>query len=480
MLFDVKNCIIKIGRKTNPNSLLITSDFLKREKGIAFKKYSIKESDFRTKTATVVTSDNIDLTTGVYVISISSIYHENFTGYILKKDYDEGSGLYTYTCQDFSRNYQSKMEAVFNGDVKVYNILIYCLTKGKLPFNRNPTSTEKKNWKPLLNGLKSIGLYDQSLYKGNIVNGNPMTDKPNLIIRDKSFMEVMRELTFGKLQFVDLWFNDVGALNITPLSKSDWETTGLVLSANTDRSFTFDITNAITGVVVTGDGLNTGNSYAGSSLINLNLSAFFGGVTANISGNTNSSVSSKSTNTSNITTSNNNNPFNKKKKKVWINADTGSNSWKNSLASALKKAGWNVHVGSTDSNAHYRDYWNVTKDYSVYITLYNGFCAGTIREAYSSKIQNVLKKKGVQLVPIWHTNDWTNPKGMKPYRYGDFSKYSAKRAWDDNFSSSNPAIKNVGDFFKKNKATYCASPSVSEIMSQFNAGGYFAYKGIKV
>ena len=67
---------------------------------------------------------------------------------------------------------------------------------------------------------------------------------------------------------------------------------------------------------------------------------------------------------------------------------------------------------------------------------------------------------------------------MKPYRYGDFTGYSASRAWDDNFSASNPAIHNVSDFFKSNNAKYCASPTASGIMAQFRAGGYFASKNM--
>ena len=168
------------------------------------------------------------------------------------------------------------------------------------------------------------------------------------------------------------------------------------------------------------------------------------------------------------------NPYGKKAKKVWINADIGSDDMKNAVARLLRQNGWTVHVGETDSNAHYKDYFSVTKDYQAYITLYNGFCAGTIREAYSSFIQKTLDKKDVTLVVMWDTRNWVNPDGMGPYRYGDFTGYDAARAWDDNFSVNDPAIDNVAVWLKKNNAVYCAYPSADGLVAQFLSGGYFA------
>ena len=171
------------------------------------------------------------------------------------------------------------------------------------------------------------------------------------------------------------------------------------------------------------------------------------------------------------------NPYGNKAKKVWINADSGSNDMKNEVANLLRKLGWEVYVDGTGPGYHYPGYFDVTKDYQVYITLYNGFCAGTIREAYSSSIQNTLKAKGVQLVVMWDTRTWTNPQGMAPYRYGDFTGYDAKRAWDDDFSKDDPSIKNVGQWLKVNDAKYCANPTAEGLLAQFSAGGYFAYTG---
>ena len=477
---------IHINRIPRASSLNYYVSSWKYSNQIAYTKYSIKETDFRVKTASFTSPNYFDLTTGQYCVLIKSKYHENFAGIILDVEYDEKNDLYTYQCQDWSRRYMDKPEVIVN-NVKVINLLRHLVTHRVVNASK-PTKKQLANTKAIRKGIRAVGKYDQSLYKGNKYKGNFFNKTVSMIIRDKTTIEAIRSIVFNTLGYYDVWFSDRGILQIEPISKKDWENTGLVLNEGqySDRKFKFSTTNAITEVVINGSDDKIGDRILAEDVVTLDLNAFFGFIGTTISNsddkNTSSAVKSTKTTTNTTTTANNKygNPFNNKPKKVWINADNGSGSKKNSLASALKKAGWSVHIGATDSNAHYRDYWNVTKDYSVYITLYNGFCAGTIREAYSSKIQNALKKKGVQLCPIWDSALWTNPRGMKPFRNGDFSKYSAKRAWDDNFSRGDPSIKNVGDYFKKNKATYCVGATTSDIMKQFNAGGYFAYKGIKV
>ncbi|WP_405303892.1 Ig-like domain-containing protein [Methanobrevibacter sp.] len=170
------------------------------------------------------------------------------------------------------------------------------------------------------------------------------------------------------------------------------------------------------------------------------------------------------------------NPYGKKAKKAWINTDSGSDDMKNAVANLLRKLGWEVYVSGTGPGYHYYDYFNVYDDY-VYITMYNGFCAGTVREAYSSSIQRTLERKDVQLVIMWDTRDWTNPQGMAPYRYGDFTGYTAHRAWDDDFSPTDPTIVDVGSWLKSQNSKYCAYPSAEGLVAQFVAGGYFAYSG---
>ena len=160
--------------------------------------------------------------------------------------------------------------------------------------------------------------------------------------------------------------------------------------------------------------------------------------------------------------------------KAWINSDNGSDDMKLAVARALTSRGWEVHVGETGSNVHYQDYFLVTGDCDVYITLYNGFCAGTVREAYSEEIQQELRKKDVQLVIAWDSRQWLE--GMGPYRYGNFRGYRARRAWDDNFSKDDPSIQDVWGFLRENRAVYCVGPDAELIADQLAAGGYFAWE----
>ena len=110
---------IRILRLDNPSVLNIIGSW-KKAQVMPYSKYDIKESDFRVKTATFTTNHYIDLTTGQYAILISSKYHENFSGVILDVDYDEDKGEYTYQCQDWSRRYIGKFEAIVN-NVKLLN-----------------------------------------------------------------------------------------------------------------------------------------------------------------------------------------------------------------------------------------------------------------------------------------------------------------------------------------------------------------------
>ena len=160
--------------------------------------------------------------------------------------------------------------------------------------------------------------------------------------------------------------------------------------------------------------------------------------------------------------------------KAWINADNGSDDMKLAVADVLISRGWDVHIGETGSNVHYRDYYNVTEGFDVYITVYNGFCAGTVREAYSPEIQKELRKKGVRLVIVWDSREWLE--GMRPYRYGNFRGYRARRAWDDNFSREDPSIPDVWGFLREHHAAYCVGPDAELIADQLEAGGYFSWE----
>ena len=442
------------------------------EKGVEtlFSKHQIKETDMRIKTASFTTNQPLDLTDGQFCVLIASPQFENFAGVILSEEYDEKTGLYTYQCQDWSRKHMGKtnMKIITSN---LWNVLCYLISNGNVLLTH--TQKDLDDWKYHLSGLRPASEYNQVDW-GSIVNFNPMTQVHPMLIRDKSFMEIIRDLVYGTGANIDVYFNDNGVMQIEPYHEKDWRNTGVHIDSRevSEVKVKFDTTNIITAAIVT-----NGDTFydMGTRYHNSVLQAFFGIMRTSINNKVESTT--KSTSSSSGAVASNGNPYGNKAKKIWINADNGSGSMKSAVANVLKQKGWDVHVGRTSSNVHYEDYFNVTSDYQVYATLYNGFCAGTIREAYSSSIQNTLKKKGVVLVVMWDTSGWTNPHGMGPYRNGDFSGYNAGRAWDDNFSSSDPSINNVAGWLKSKGAIYCASPTAEGIVDQFLKGGYFKSVG---
>ena len=494
MFFDVKNCIILVGRKTKATSNTHVGLTEENSQKIPFKKYQIKETDFRTKTATLTSPFYIDLTTGSYAISIISIYHENFYGYILSADYDEDTGLYNYQCQDHSRMHQTVGSSRAVGTSTVYRILQSRLTGFALDMKTKLTADVKEYYKTKLKGLKNIELYDQSLYKGNLVKGNPMKDKPKYLIKNKPSMDIIKAVTFGRIRFVDLWFDAHGTLHIDPLSKTDWENTGLVLTANTDRNFKFDTTNAITGVLYSGKGLDVGDIIYSKDLINLDLTAFFGKINTGITGHTDDAVTTtnsssktnaiKKNNTSNTPVSTNGNPFNNKAKKIIVSADRGGNpNFKDGIVKLLKKDGWSVTDLGIGSDQHSASYRMLSSKYAVNLTIYNGMCAGTIKETYDGWLKGKHEKYGVAHVEMWDTSHWTskkgvnNPKGDWYHRDGDMSDYYLATAHDWNRGGS-PVIKSVSAYFKKYKVLYCCGTTPAKAYEQFKAGGYAKMKGL--
>lgn len=442
-------------------------------------KYQIKETDRRQKTATFSSPNYVDLTTGQYVVLITSPHHDDFGGIILKVEYNEDTGMYDYQCQDGTRNYLDKVTFTA-GASTVYEVLRALMSKFWMGFH--PDAKKLEEGKNLITGLLPQATYQQEHY-GSIIKFNPMNDTKALWVKNKRIIDVIQNLVYGSGAYIDVYFNKYGRMQIEPYNGNEWGFTGLTLTNNelTKRKLTFDTTDIITEVQVNTDKLHGQFTYIyARDAITIDLAPFFGTVGGYVEQKEESTETKTGTSTTS-TTSNSTvgNPFNNKAKKVWINSDNGSNDFKNSLITALRNKGWTVKDGGTCSNCHYEGYMNVTSDYSVYVTVYNGFCAGTIREAYSSKIQGILKNKGVELCVVWDTRTWTNPQGMAPYKYGDFTGYNAGRAWDDNFSSSDPSIKNVMDWLKKNNAKWCCSPTVDGVVEQFLAGGYLKYKGIK-
>ena len=395
-------------------------------------KYQIKETDFRQKTASFTSPEYFDLTTGLYTVLITSPYHEDFGGIILTVDYDKSTGLYEYQCQDFSRKYQSKFNLISKNN-SYYDLLRLFLTQMGVSNGKGRVSKSKlKKYKYNLSGLRPKLYYDQGIWE-NGIKFNPMTITQQMVFRDISYIDAIRDLVFSTGAYIDVYFNKYGVLQIEPFSKNDWLTNGIYLTTQelASSKFKFDTTNIITGVVVNSeDRLKSGRYYSSEKLVRLDLAAFFGNLTTTVD-NPNKTTTSK---TSSSKSSSAKKSTKTKTKEgsgitVFMNIDNIHSKTKDmklmkDIAKYLKKRGYKVEIGGIGPGYHYSQINRVKKN-GIYMCIYGGACAGTLKEHWTSNhYKSVLKKKNAKMVVAFLSPPSSNIHNLK----------WLPRAHDDNFS----------------------------------------------
>ena len=434
---------------------------------IPWSKYQIKETDMRAKTATFSSPQYLDLTTGQYLVMISSKLHEDFGGPILTVEYDESTGLYDYQCQDYSRYYQGKFELLINGKTTLYRLLKNLMTRGEIPLRGNDSKQVKK-YKDELSGLLPRYQYNQK-YWGKGIDYNPFEWKNKLIIKNKSWIEAIRDIVYGTGMFVDVHFNKFGAIQIEPYWSPDLYKTGLKITTPevANRKFTFDTTNVVTGVVVHNTDKTQGGTYYGSKqLVNLDLSAFFGDMTTSIDNPNKSTTKTTSDKKQSQNTKTPNNPYNTKKKKVYLTTDnisSASNDKKfmNDVAKLLQKEGWKTTVGARGPNAHYKC---KVKD-GVWFMIFGGADAALFKQCGGSNaFTKRLKQMNSRAVIGMHGGGDIR-KGGKYYNY-------LPRAHDDNYSpSSFKGLSKPLNYLTKNKVSIMYAGNAKEMVAKFLKGG---------
>lgn len=479
-LFDVNhvdnnNTFIYVARKNNATDLWID---WKDKYQIHWEKYQIKETDMRQKTATFTSPTYLDLTTGQYCVLITSPFHEDFGGVIMKVEYDKKNQLYSYQCQDFSRNYQTKFELISN-KIKLHRILQYLITRGGYSLKGKITNKTKKKYKKVLSGLRPAYQYDQEFY-GSTIRFNPMTNIQKIIIRNQSVIEVIRNLVIGSGAYIDVYFDKYGIIHIEPYHKNDLFNTGLYLTTPeiAEAKYKFDTTNIITGVAVQSTNKNKiGKVYSSSSLFNLDLSVFFGKQTTSISNpnqstaststsnKTSKSASSKKSNTSKKTS----NPYGTKKKEVWFSMDeagsvSADNTFLKNIAKELKKHGWKAHNMGRSREAHHRNR-NKAKN-GIWWMIFNGVDPGTLRYANDQWFRTPLVNNNSRMVIGFHKNACDIRKGGKCYK-------RIGKAWDDHYSSRDTSIKYPADYLTRHGVPfmYTKGYDYKTLVSKFVAGG---------
>ena len=463
---------IYIARKAVASDAIIYWD---NKNEIQWSKYQIKESDMRVKTATFTTNQYLDLTTGQYCVLITSPYHEDFAGVIISVEYNNNDGLYSYQCQDFSRVYQSKTELIAN-NIQVHRILQHLITRGAVPLKGKATKQIKK-YKKSLSGLRPAWQYWERAW-GGVIDYNPMTVKKNIIIRNKSFIEAIRDIVFGLGLYIDVYFDKYGVIHVEPFVKDEWLNTGLYLTtpeiASVDHKF--DTTNVITGTLVhNADKTKTGKYYSSSSLVNLDLSLFFGDLRASIDNpdqNTASISKSSSTKTSKkknkTKTKANTNIYGTKKKNVYLNTDS-INSYSSDMGrmkdmkKILEKNGWKVTITGVGSEAHYEGRGKVKK--GIWFCLYGGACAGTLKEHCTSDwFLNPLKSNKSRVVVGFFPPSGSILKGGKYYSH-------LGPAWDWGGSQSYANIDYPAKFLSKKGVPFMYANNAKQMAAKFLAGG---------
>ena len=220
-------------------------------KDIPFISYEITETDPRVKTAKFTTNKYFDLTGGQLWVHISSPYHENFGGKILKVEFNTDNGLYTYQCQDGRRNYMNK-ERLVNKNTRVYELLQFFLlstydTSSPTPLETIANSANTERGSKLLSGLRPLEAYD---IQNGVLKQNWFDQQATEELTYDSAMEKIMNYAHVDGCPTDVYFTPEGICQIEPLDINTWIKTGFKLTHSdlTSYKYGFDTTNILTGV----------------------------------------------------------------------------------------------------------------------------------------------------------------------------------------------------------------------------------------
>lgn len=366
-----------------------------------FEDYTITETDFRTKTAKFKSTERIGVDGWSYAVKITSNKHETFTGIIIKRT-EKGEGLYEYTCQDWGRLYQDKLDHTYNG--RVYDIIKKIITSSK-------GSTK---------GLLKIGKYEQGKY-GSVIAFNPMKNKRNIELKhNKTSIEAIKSLIYSQKPFIDIHYNDGGTIQFQPYHIDEWMKPTVEINNVLDFEVNIDHTNMLTMV----------SGYTYDKLFNskydwLDTFAFeYGGVDESSTTPATAPTSStdKTTNKTSKKDNKTTNPYKTKNKTVWVGMDRCGNhdgQYYNAFCNELKKLGWKVHkcgIGPGTLQAH----TNLPKNAKngVYLGIVNGIDPEVFREfAYASYDKGFMVKRGIRGVLCMMNDAGDIRKGGKYYKY---------------------------------------------------------------
>ena len=412
---------------------------------IPFEDYSIKESDFRNRTAKIVTERKYDLANNTYAVKITNPYHETFTGILLKKT-KKSMDLLEYDCQDWNRLYMSKPSFDYKGTnyKLIKKLLEYC---------------GDSKW--VCKGLLAKNKYEQRKY-GSTFSFNPMKNKTNVSIKDKTVKELVQNIIYSTGAYIDIHYNNNGVMQFQPYHIDTWlkSVADFHYTETIDYTWDFNTTDIVTSVVDGKKSYNFKDLFGGNALSNM--------IYEEVNTNSENPNKVKTNNKTSKTNNKTDNPYGTKKKEVWVNMDNcwGSNAdhtYLNTFCKELKKLGWKVHNTGVGSNTHTK----VKGKNGIWLTLYNGVDVGCLREAsLNTAYHNTLLKKNMRTVIGFMGGATDIRKGGKGYKY-------VRKAWDDNYSAGDTGLKYPAGFLASNGVPFFYSKGnhPNKASAIFNSGG---------
>lgn len=379
---------------------------------IPFTSYEITETDPRVKTAKFTTSKYMDLTKGRRWVYITSPYHENFGGQVLKVDYDKSTGLYTYQCQDGRRQYLNKGRTT-STDAKAYYIIEALLIQPNMTPGQTytfPISQELKNNpvnQKLLSGLHPINHYD-NLKSGALKFSNKMVENMGEILSFDSVIDKIMNLAHYGGFPTDVYFTPDGICHIDPIDLDAWMKTGFVLTHPDLASYKygFDITNIITGAMVK---QNTGFTYYKDTLDLMWIVGRQESLVDPVTTTTTSTGGGSSSSGSSSGTATGSN----KGKTIVVACDTNSSADSNFLNTTINKlrgAGYNVESLGIGPGAFSRYDWSAKSKgkVGVFIIYASTVAVGDFmsHKGFDYGVFGIRGDLGGRAVPGWTTVKW--------------------------------------------------------------------------
>lgn len=402
---------------------------------IPFENYSIDETDFRNKTATIKTETNIKYFEQYgYVVKITNPTHETFSGVMLKKHRTPQNSL-EYSCQDWNRRYMGK--PYLYGTWSIRQIILDCL---RFAHNGNKWTS----------GLLATKRYADNLL-GGVTNINPMKTKRTIDINNKTCKEIIEDCVHGERMRVDLHYNNVGIMKFTPQHKDDFMKSVVDFDKKelTGWDYSFNTTDIITSVSA-----DYGKKYYFDDLFNSarNMLENFVGVRVNITEPMQENINNNTTtsNTSNKTSNRNDkqtNPYKTKNKEVWITMDNcwgGSTdaNYLNKLKSKLKQLGWKAHKANLGPGGIIPSHLPDDARKGVWFVVVNGADCEVFRHlGHDEFFKGMLLKRKLRPVIALINDSGDIRKGGKYYKYLAMAH--------DGTGKGNPGMKYPAGFLAK-------------------------------